>query len=216
MMRRLLVAILTLACVVSTGDARKQIPKAGEITDGVYSDANHGFSLTLPSGWEAKVKEAKSECRLELVQEKFELPADLEPYRDQLSAPAAEVWLVELPFNTAEYIDSLNSDSYNSDLKSKLLGDLREPDESMKFEGFATSDRRGFKAGSLNVAAWRGLVNYTVDMGTESGKISFCVGYFGVKKGDLALLVLVYGYDKATFKGTFDQLATMVESLDWK
>ena len=215
MTKKTLTVILALACLASTGYARKQIPKAGQITDGVYSDAKHGFSLTLPAGWDAKVKEVKSECRLELTLKKFELPVDLEPYRDAMTAPAAEVWVVELPFSTHEYVDSLISDSYRSNLKSRLLRDLCESDEMTKFMGFATTDRKGFKAGALDVATWRGLVNYAVNMGSETRKISICVGYLGVKKGDLALVVIVGGY-KTTFKETFDQIETMVKSLQWK
>jgi len=210
MTRKLLTVILALACLASTGYARKQIPKAGQIADGVYSDTQHGFSLTLPAGWDAKIKEAKSACRLVLTQEKFELPVELEPYRDEIPAPFARVWLVELSFNTREFADSLISNSYSSDLKSEILADLYELNEMMKFEGFVTVDRKGFKAGTLDVSTWRGSANYTVDLGSRTKKINWSAGYFGVRQGDFSLIVIVSGHK------AFDQIATMVKSLQWK
>lgn len=214
-MRKLLTVILALLCLASIGQARKKAPKAGKITDGVYIDTKHDFSMTLPDGWKTKVQKAKSACRLVLTQEKFELPREMEPYRNQVPAPFAQVWLVELPFNTQEYIDSLMSDSYGSDLKSKILQDLHELNESMEFQGFVTIGRKGFKSGALHVSTWQGTADYKVALGTRKEKISIRCAYFGAKHGDTALIIIATGH-RTGFKAIFDQITTMIKSMKWE
>ena len=114
-----MVMLLGLMVLPSVQGARKK-NKAGVVKDYVFTDKQFNYSLTLNEGWKYKVQKEKATTRLVLTKVDFGIPPDYRSAPDYTKIPRMVVSVVETNMGAVEYIDSLVSDSYNSDEKNEL------------------------------------------------------------------------------------------------
>ena len=67
-----IVVVLFLVCLLCSPVAAGK--KAGEIKDGVYTDATYNYTFKVPEGWGAKISSAKKPNRIVLSQKSYPIP----------------------------------------------------------------------------------------------------------------------------------------------
>jgi len=114
--------VLLLACIGAPAQAKK----AGEVKDNVYQDNDYHFSLLIPDGWSASVKNAKYALRLTMDQK-----SPVPPYqfrgslRDYMQIPTMAVIVDTTSLDANVFVDSMLSSSFESDQKKFLLKYLK-------------------------------------------------------------------------------------------
>ena len=175
-MKRLLIATLVLALLAPAVGARKKKKKAGEITDGVFLDAKHNFSLKLTEGWRAKVENDKSSYRLYLSQKQFQVPTDYMNAKDYTKVPRIAILVEESELSAFALLDSLLSETYKSDLKKTILKECEmlqgaSSGEGKTIEEAVARDRRPVTIGGLKGIRWTAKANYRCEVATSASSM---------------------------------------------
>jgi len=217
MMKRILVIPILAALVAipcEAGRPRKKSPKAGKTKDNIYTDSKYGLSLELPGGWWTKIQKDEKQCRLILEQKSYDVSTTMSQYRDKFGPPTARIWMVEMPFASSELVDSLLSETYESDIKTELLYNLDEPTSTLQADEYKTTNRTTVKLDTSFAVVWQGTVKYT--FGTIRVRdVKLSGGIIAVEHGDRLLVVVAQGYPKS-FDHSFGQITHMIRSLKWE
>jgi hypothetical protein len=190
-MRKYAIAVLALIMLVPVAEARRKRPKAGRIVDGVYEDAKYGFKIPLDATWKASVMKAEDPFRLVMVQKNYLIPTDYSEAPDYTKVPRMVVYADTTSMSVYAFVDSLLSESYNSD---------QTKDIKKEFEILAESDlipkgQRRLKIGEEKAVVWQAQAKYVKEVATSAsargGKRvygSYGGGIVGIKKGDTIVL----------------------------
>jgi hypothetical protein len=134
--KRFVYVAVTVCFVVTLWAVPGFTKQAGEIKDGVYTDKDYQFSLKIPVGWSAKVKEAKSALRLSMDQTSAVPPEHLTgDLRDYMQIPTVVVIVDTTSLTVGQFIDNLLSPKFESKQKDgmlRLLKLISRPHEVLK------------------------------------------------------------------------------------
>jgi len=134
--KRFVYVAVTVCFVVTLWAVPGFTKQAGEIKDGVYTDTDYQFSLKVPVGWSAKVKEAKSALRLAMDQTSADPPKQFTgDLRDYMQIPTVVVIVDTTSLTVGQFIDNLLSPKFESKQKSgmlRLLKLISKPHEILK------------------------------------------------------------------------------------
>ena len=135
-MKRFVYVAVTVCFVVTLWVVPGLAKPAGEIKDGVYVDKDYQFSLKIPVGWSANVKEAKSALRLAMDQKSATPPEHFTgDLRDYMQIPTVIVIVDTTSLTVGQFIDNLLSPKFESKQKSgmlRLLKLISRPHEILK------------------------------------------------------------------------------------
>jgi hypothetical protein len=225
-MRRLLILFLLMAVCVPISQARRQQKKAGVVKKHVYTDSRYGFRLTLDDGWSFKIGKDEDGHRLFLTQKNYEIPTDYLDAEDYTKVPRLVVWAGETSLGATAFLDSLLSDSYESDLKKDVIreSDIINPmsaSGTAKLEKLIPTARRTLEIAGASGVYWAGRVNYMMEVAlsasTTSGKRvrGAYEGSLLLLKKDKTLLVFSTVSERNAFDNVMVQVMKMINSLQW-
>ena len=227
MTKRLLLAVLAFAVCFSVADARRRTPKAGKIEDGKYVDAVHKFKLDLPKGWSVNIKDKEDPLRFTMTQDNFQIPPDYLDAEDYTTIPRLSALVVESEMSPRAFLDSLMSDSYESETKKEVMKHFEILHDFAMAEGtqreeLVTMDRRSDYIGELRMVRWMGqsqyIKNVTLSASSQAGKRVYGA-YAGsiviVKNGDKMLLLHLMT-EEMYHRPVLNEVWPMVENLEWE
>ncbi len=225
MRKLLLLSLIVLLAVPTVFSARKK-DKAGKVSDYVYTDKKHDFSLTLNEKWKYKIQKNKSDFRLVLTQINYPIPPEYVTAPDYTKIPKMVMFVVESKLAPKAFIDSLVSPSYKSKSKKELKKEFEILSMSSS-TGFAPEKLVSRKKKALNLdgktgAYWTGQVKYTneVSVSASSRGGKRVKGIYGgaiaaIKDGDKIVvfhLIAEWNHFQSAFKDGLE----IIKSLDFK
>ncbi len=220
-MRRILLMTLTLLVCFSSVDARRKVAKAGKVSDGVYTDAAHGFSITLNEGWKYKINPASENFRVVMTQNKWEAPAYYQDAEDYTMIPRLVIWSDTTTLGVFPFVDSLVSESAQSDQKKEILKEFEILVPEPGWESLVPRGRKTKEIGGEKGVHWAGQVSYTKSVSLSSSsaggkrvKGKYGTSIVGVKKGNT--IVLFYMACEWDYYERIDaEIMAIVSSLTW-
>lgn len=106
-MKKAICLVLTCLFFVVVVAAPALAKKAGEVKDDVYTDANHKFSVKIPTGWSPTIKDERSPLRLVLTQKSYPVPEQFQSNRDYAQIPTISVLVDTTSLTVDQFVDSL-------------------------------------------------------------------------------------------------------------
>ena len=225
-MRKLLLISLIVVLAVPTVFSARKKDKAGTVSDYVYTDKKHEFSLTLNEEWKYKIQKNKSVFRLVLTQISYPIPSDYSSTPDYTKIPKMVLFVVETKLDSKAFIDSLISPSYKSKTKKELMKEFEilsiTSSTGFSPEKLVSRKNKALNLDGKNGTYWTGQVKYTnevsVSASSQGGK-RVKGGYGGaiaaVKDGDKMIVFhLISEWDH--FQATFKDGLEIIKSLDCK
>ena len=129
-MRRLVLVLLLLTLCLPSAFARRKKAKAGTVDKLTFVDDKYQFSLKLLDNWKYKIGDEEEIVRLTLVQKNYQIPPDYMDAEDYTQVPRIVVWSGETNLSPTAFVDSLLSDSYDSDQKDDIYKEFELINES--------------------------------------------------------------------------------------
>ena len=225
-MRRVIILVLIGGLLATPVNARRSKDRAGKVAKGVYTDKAYNFKLTLNEGWKHKISENKRNCRLVLTEINYEIPSHYLDAQDYTKIPRTVVFVDSTNLSVAALIDSLQSDSYKSDLKNGALKEFEILNETSGGSGLKREKLVPQKRKSLEIAGergfmWTGKAKYRNEISKTASAMAakrvyggFAGGIVGVKKGDMVILFHTI-CEENYFDNVFNETLRLATSIEW-
>lgn len=222
-MRKLLILMLIALMVVPSVMARRKSKKAGEVEKNVFTDEKYGYQLTLNDLWKYKIQKDNDDFRIILTKSKYEIPPDYLNAPDYTFIPKMVLFVGESKLSANEIIDSLLSDTYESDLKKEVLKEFeifhRTGGSGMVKEDLLQMGKRPIEIDSTRGTSWTAQVRYTNEVATSAAsaggkrvKGAYGGAIISLKKDNLLYLFHVMGewtYFQNNMKDAMDIINTL-------
>lgn len=212
-MSKVLCVVLALLLCIQTIDARPKKKTSGSIKNSIFTDSKYGYCMNFPSNWKAKIQYKDSDCRLVLRQQEHKIPKKFERKPWVANVPRSEIWIVDVPYEPQAFLDSLLSSTYKTDLKSKMLKGVWLTLSQESFVGFKTLHMGTPEILNRKAVLWRGLAQHKLGREGTKTKVSKGSGGIILNIGSQLLVVLV-GSEEEYSDEIFEQILTMVRSID--
>jgi len=213
-MKKLITILIVILVALPLANAKKKKPKSGKIKDNIYKDINYNFQIELPENWDRQLQKAKSKLRLALSQEDSKVPDDLMMMPDYALIPEVYIYIDEIAFKPEEFIDSILSDTYESEFKSDIYNEIIPEDDNVKFHGLKTGRIRKLTLDENPAINWIGTASYTYTSGknkTDRIHNAFCIA---IKKD--AQMLLIMGRSETQFGTEISEVILKIaQSLKW-
>ena len=190
-MKRLVIIASLVILMIPIAEARRKRDKAGDIKKDEYVDKKFGFSLKMDVDWKVKINDNDDPFRLVLVQKNYLIPTDYADAPDYTKVPRIVVYADTTSMPVFGFVDSLLSDSYDSDQKNEVRKEfeiLWEQDLTPRSEDRTEIDGEP-------AVVWTGQSQYVKEVSTSAGSLggkrvygTYGGGIIGVKKGDTMVL----------------------------
>lgn len=225
-MRRLvIVGIILLMAFPSVFAARKK-DKSGKVTDGVYTDKKYDFQFTINDGWKYKTQKNKNNYRLVLTQKNYQIPSYYMQAEDYTLVPRLVVWGGETDMSPAAFVDSLLSDSYNSDQKKDLYKEFELIAEGASSSGtyrekLVPRGKKTIELGGEKGFFWKGNVKYMKEVAlsaSSSGGKRVNGAYGGgivAVKNDKMIVVFHFICEWVYYQQVEAEVLEMIHTLKW-
>lgn len=225
-MKRLLVLTILVLVAVPGLQARKRSKKSGSVSDGVFTDSKHDFSLSVGEGWRYKTQKDKSNFRLVLTQKQFEIPSYYIDAKDYTYVPRIVIWADTTSHNPFDFVDSLLSETYSSKQKKDVFKEFEilypaSTSESTVREDVIPRRRKVLTVAGQKGILWKGKVVYRkeVALSSSSSGGKRVIGAWGgaivaVKKDDLIILFHVM-CEWDNFENIVNEALSMITTLKW-
>lgn len=222
-MRKSLLIIMIALLAIPTAFAARKKDKAGEVVDYVYTDNKYNFSLTLNEEWKYKIQKDKSSFRMSLNQINYAIPPDYASIPDYTKIPRMVLFVVETSLSPAEFLDSLVSDTYESEVKKEVLKEceILNMNSSTGFdpEKVLTRKKKALKINDNNGYYWTGQLKYTNEVSTSASsqggkrvKGGYGGGLVSVEIGDKMVLFHVIS-ELNYFDAVFEEALKIINTL---
>ena len=226
-LKRIIIILLAIFICLPSVYAKKKKPKSGKIRDGIFTDSKYKFQLTIPDKWSAKTQKDKSNYRLILLQKNYEIPSIYMDVPDYTLIPRISVYVCESPMSPFQFLDSLISDSYSSDLKKDIYKEFeilnyRSVGDGTKREKTTSRPRGTLNFNDIKGIYWHGLSKYTKTITTTSSSAGGkrvsgkYMGGIGIIRMDGKLLLFHVMCESEYFKPVWEQTETFIKSLQFK
>ena len=185
--------------------------KAGEVTEGVFTDNDYGYSFKIPEGWSESVKKSQSAIRIVAHQKDYPVPRDyIGGNEDYAQIPTMVILADTSSLNSKVFTDSLFSDSFSSKQKKFFLKNMRLLNGS-----FEVLSRKEYTFRDQLAVLVEIRKQYSREIQSESGsdKADIVNDYIGgalfitVRGGKVFALEMEYEYQ---FHGTYKQILDML------
>ncbi|UCE24767.1 MAG: hypothetical protein JSU74_01580 [Candidatus Zixiibacteriota bacterium] len=226
-MRRILFFVLMVVLLCTAADARRSKERAGVVKDGVFYDKKYEFSLDLDEDWKYKVGRKDDNYRLTLTKNTFEIPPQYLSAQDYTKAPRTVVFVGKTKVRGPALIDSLLSDSYNSEMKKEIFKEFEILNENaggtgLTREKLVPRDRRSMDIAGQQGFIWTGKAKYRNEIsilgkGMQRTKRVFggyggCI--IGVKRGDHVILIHTI-CEENYMEDIVKETVELVNTLQW-
>lgn len=225
-MRRMLILFSLCILLVPNVFARRKPDKAGKVSDYVYTDKEFDFKLKLNEGWKYKINKNEDPCRMILTQVDYAIPPDYASAPDYTKIPRVVVCVVEANMSAPQFIDSLVSESYDSEAKDELLKEF----EILRFSGgsgftqerITPRERDNIEVSGLRGNSWIGQMKYTNEVSRSASSTSGIRvkgaygGYIAAIKNGEQMLMFHLICEWPYFETVKNELMKIIYSLEWK
>lgn len=172
-MKRIFIFLMSVLLLAGfTVEAKRKSPKAGKVKDGVYTDSKYKFKMTLPEDWKFKINKKDDPIRVVLIQKNYQIPPDYIDAPDYTYVPRIVAFAGTSDMNVFAFMDSLLSDSYDSDIKGEMMKEFEIFHDS--FEGREEVVPRGRKTvtyGDAKGVFWTAKGRYVKEVSLSSSGI---------------------------------------------
>ena len=218
-MKKILLGLIIAALLVPSIDARRTTPKAGDIDDGVFTDAQYNYGMKISDDWDPRVRKDKENFRLTLIRRNYGIPAHYQNAEDYTYAPRIVLYVGETKMTPNQLVDSLVSYDYGSDMKSEM----RKEFDFLNEQDIVPKGRKPFQIGDLQAYQWTGEAKYMKAVQTSASSAggkrvnsSYGGALVAVKKdGSDTVLVFHIMCENEFFDNNFAQAMQMINSLTW-
>jgi hypothetical protein len=160
-----MIVLLVLLVATPAGFSRRKRKLAGKVDGQTYLDAKYDFRVQLPEDWKYKVGDADENFRLYLVQKNYEVPPDYLDAEDYTLVPKIVVWVDTTTLGPAAFIDSLVSESFDSDQKGEILKEFELINQGSSGSGtyrdpLGPRGRKIFEIGEYKAFRWAAKCTY--------------------------------------------------------
>lgn len=216
-MKRALIVTLALLVAISSASAGRKKEKTGKVENGVYTDAEYGFTIKAGDNWNAKTFDAESNFRVSFAQKKFDIPPDYISAPDYTKVPRLVMWIDTSSMTAFPFVDSLISNSYKSKQKSEILKEF----DLLNERDLLAKGRKPFSLGEDKGVIWEGRAAYSKQIQTSASgtatrlvKLAYYGSIIAVKHGDM--IVAFQLESEETFYDTiFKDVQEILASLTW-
>jgi len=224
MRKLLLLSMIVIIAVPSLFAARKK-DYAGKVTDYVYTDKKHNFSLTLDEEWKYKIQKNKSDFRFVLTKIKYAIPSGYTQAQDYTKIPKVVMYVVESSLSPRAFIDSLISPSYKTKVKKNILREFEilNMNQSSGFtpEKLVSRQKKTLKLDDRNGAYWTGQVKYTNEVAVSASSLggkrvkgSYGGAIAAIKDGDKLVLFHIIS-EWNSFETVLEDALKIIKSIKW-
>lgn len=219
-MKKIVIAFCLALLAVSVADARRKQPKAGDLEKGVYTDNEYNFSIKVPENWSDRIHREKDQARLTLLQKNYGIPTHYLNAEDYTYAPRIVIIAGESELDPNAFIDSLFSDSYDSDFKHEVYKEIDIVHDEDVSE-VTPRGRRRFTLAGERASIWEGQAKYVKEIATSASglggeRVSGAYGgsIIAVKKNGTMLVFLTMS-EWDFFESVSKEAENIIQSLSW-
>ena len=200
---------------IPTVNARKKKKKdlSGKITDNVFVDKKFNYQLIIPETWKAKIKKNEDDLRVSLIQKKPKIPDDFDSPIYAVT-PVINIYIAEISYSPEKYIDSLISDTYNSELKKKIMAEIKIYDHELQFQWLRNIQKKSARINKLPAVLWNGKANHETKFVYWTQPRDYGVTIICVKKDNL-ILIFAMRCEEQFARELSDELLKIAETLKW-
>lgn len=218
-MKKILMGLLFALLLVPAADARRKTAKAGEIENGVFTDSQYNYSITVSDKWDVRVRKDKEDFRLTMVQRNYGIPTHYMDAEDYTYAPRIVLFAGVSKLTPSALIDSLLSDSYKSDQKDEMLKEfdfLREPE-------IVPKGRKPLSLTGMSGAQWQGEAKYMKAVQTSASSVggkrvnsAYSGGLVVLKKDGTDNVLVFHIMSEVEFwPPVFSEALGMINTVTW-
>jgi hypothetical protein len=218
-MKKILMGLLFALLLAPATDARRKTAKAGEVENGVFTDAQYNYSMTLSDKWDVRIRKDKEDFRLTMVQRNYGIPTQYMDAQDYTYAPRIVLYAGVSTLSPSALIDSLLSNSYKSEQKTEMLKEfdfLREPD-------IVPKGRKPLSLEGMSGTQWQGEAKYMKAVQTSASSVggkrvnsSYNGGLVVLKKNGADNVLVFHVMSEVEFwPPVFDEALGMINSITW-
>ncbi len=220
-MRRLLLIAMALLMAVPVVDARRRKPRAGEVENQVYRDAKYDFSFKINDNWSHSRGYEEDAFRVILTQKNWETPPYYLNNPDYTKVPRITVYADTTSMGAFAFVDSLVSQSYQSDQKNEILKEFEILQSQRDWEPVVSIGRKVMEIDGHRALLWTGKVQYKQDValsasgvGSKQVQENYFGSILGVKKGKTIVAFHVIG-EWVYYNRIQSEFMEIVQSLEF-
>ena len=221
-MKKLLISFFVFLMLVPMSEARRRTPKAGEIDGDVYKDNVYNFTLKVHEGWKARVSKEKDPVRLTLTQKNYAIPTDFINAPDYTKIPRISVYVDTTSMGAFDFIDSLMSETYDSDQKNDIKKEFEVLQNQDIYDGdLVERGRSRIEVGDESGLLWKGQIKYKQIVQTSASSVggklvrsSYGGAIGAIKHGDNIYLFHVM-CEWPYVAQVFAEMEMTIRSLKW-
>jgi len=171
-MKKLVIFILVGLMMAPMADARRKKPKAGEVDGDVYTDNRFGFQLTIHEEWKERVNKDEDRVRLTLTKKNYGIPTDFLNAPDYTKIPRITVFVDTTSLGAHDFIDSLMSETYESDQKNDIIKEFEILQRTDIYDGeVVPRGRSRLEVDGESGLMWKGQVKYKQIVQTSASSV---------------------------------------------
>lgn len=220
-MRRLLLIAMVLLMAAPVVDARRRKPRAGTVEDRVYKDATYDFTFRISDNWDYSRGYDEDPFRITLTQSNWETPPYYLNNPDYTKVPRVVVYADTTSIGVFDFLDSLVSESYDSDQKDEILKEFEILQPNQDWEEVIPIGRRVMEIDGERAVLWTGKVQYTMEVALSASAVGgkrvreyYFASILAAKSGKTIVMFHVIGewvyYDRISA-----DFMEMIQSLDF-
>lgn len=217
MMKKILILACVIALAAVTADARRKSPGAGYVKDGVFYDAKYDYSFSVNENWSDRIRKNKENYRIVLVQKNYGIPPHYQNAEVYTLVPRVVVYMAKTTMRPGQFVDSLFSDSWDSDIKSEI----RKEFDLLNEQDIVPKGRNRIEIDGNLADVWQGEAKYAKNVTTSASALggkrvnsSYGGTIVAVKNGDQMLVFQVMA-EKEFFDAVLNEAMGMIQSLKW-
>jgi hypothetical protein len=216
-MKRLIIIVLALLMAVPVVDARRRKKPAGDIEGSTYTDNKYGFTMKIDDNWKARIQENDSHTRLILTQKNYAIPTYYATTPDYTAVPRFVIWADTVSMGVFPFIDSLLSETYESDQKNDMMNEF----EFFREDDITPRGRSSFELDSARGVAWTGVAKYVKEVQSSAGAVGgkrvgggYGAAVMAAKKDSL-MVVMYMMCEEDYFDAVLVEIKNMVDNFHW-
>ena len=216
-MKRMFLLALVLLLAVPVAEAGRKRKKAGRLDDSAYTDNKYDFSLTVHENWKVRIRKDKDSYRLVLTQKNYGIPPDYQRVPDYTKVPRLAVFADTSSVGVYPFLDSLLSDSYESEQKESVLKEC----EILYESGLVPIGHKRAEIGGSSAVVWKGKSKYVKEIQETAGSVAGkrVYGAYGgsivVTKKDNVIVLFHVMCEWQFYESVMNEVMAIVTSLKW-
>lgn len=217
-MRKAIFLMCVVLLAAGSADARRKAPAAGYVKDGVFYDAKYKYSFTVNSNWSDRIRKNEEDYRIVLVQKNYGIPPHYQNAEVYTRVPRIVVYMAETTMRPGQFVDSLVSPTWNTDLRN----DIRREFDFLHESDILPKGRSRLEIGKNLADVWQAEAKYAKNVTTSASALggkrvnsSYGGTIVAVKNGDHMLVFQVMA-EKEFFDQVLGEAMEMIRSLKWE